>query len=77
MGAHDWHQLGQVYRVSGVEGQRPTVVAVTVCQVRSMVRVVGERAVRGRSARRPLIPGALASRGTAAALRREQGLVLG
>lgn len=74
VGAHRRHLLGQVHRVSGVEGQRPAVVAVTVRRVGAVKRVVG---VRGRSPRRPLLPGALAGPGPAAALPREQGLVLG
>lgn len=69
MSAHGWPQLSQVYRVSGVEGERPAVVAVTVRQGRTMMRVVGVWGVQGRGPWWPLVPGALAGPGPAAALR--------
>lgn len=80
VGAHGGHQLGQVHRVSGVEGQCPAVVAVAVRRVGTTMHVVSVRGVQGHGSWGTLVLGALAGRGAAAAaaaLRREQGLVLG
>lgn len=75
--ARHGHQLCQVHRVSGIEGQRPAVVAVTMCKVGSMVSVVGMRGMQGCSAAWRLLPGSLTGPGAAATmLPRQQGLVL-
>lgn len=65
---HRGPQLCQVHRVSGVEGQRPAVVAVTVCRVGAMMRMVGVRDMQGHGPRRTLIPGTLAGPGPTAQL---------
>lgn len=75
--ARHGHQLCQVHRVSRIEGQRPAVVAVTMCKVGSMVSVVGMRGMQGCSAAWRLLPGSLTGPGAAATmLPRQQGLVL-
>lgn len=48
VGAHGGHQLGQVHRISGVEGQRSAVVAVTMRRVGTMMCMVGVWGVQGR-----------------------------
>jgi hypothetical protein len=77
VGTHHGHQLCQVNRVPGIKGQCPTVVAVTVCQVGSMMRVVGVRGMQGCSARWRILPGAFTGPdATTTTLPGEQGLVL-
>lgn len=77
VGTHHGHQLCQVNRVPGIEGQSPTVMAVMVRQVGSMVHVVGVWGMQGCGARWRLLPGAFTGPYTATTtLPGEQGLML-